>query len=90
MNIHYIDGIDGLQFQGGTIRGKLVVVENKISESSSSSDATKEDVNAIQVGTIITTLGGLLQIQASVNELVEKLIENNILKKPGKSSLTSS
>jgi hypothetical protein len=81
MSIHYIDGIDGLRFQGGTIRGKLVVVENQISESSSDPDAIKEDINAIQVGTIITSLNGLLQIQASVNELVAKLIENNILKK---------
>ena len=82
MDIHYIDGIDGLRLQGGTIRGKLGVVENQIAGASSGSVPAAEEVNVIPVGTIITSLNGLLQIQASVNELVDKLIESNVLKKP--------
>lgn len=83
MTYLYIDGINHLHLQDGTIRGTLVVLqphfETLAPAGSEDTLAKNPRIEVSSAGTLMTSIRGALQMHAALDQLIKKLIENKVL-----------
>lgn len=86
--MQYIDGIDDFSYTDGIVRGNLVVLQKKSddqdneSAESTTADAPSSKFKTVPVGTVVMPLRAALQIHAALDELIKKLIENQVIQPP--------
>lgn len=82
--MQYIDGIDNFSYRDGIVRGDMVILQN----NDNASDKNSVDSSALipkfktdLAGSVVMPLRAALQIHAALDELINKLEENQIIER---------